>query len=176
MAALHDPLDPVQVAKHLDPVKARALKQRPDAVCLAQADLEDVYTRDTGSLTIGGTSALNMDDGMRQVYSADYGMFVEIPSNYGSGYVDVIKQQAEDLGVTTPPPIFVSSEGGVAYTDLSNFTVVTGAEVYQGDYLALYWYNLGIALGFNEGPNADGKLAAEPTPPATPLITEAHGY
>ncbi len=125
-----------------------------------------------GSLTINGTSALNMDDGMREIYSPEAGGIVTIPSEYGNGYVDVIKGQAAAAGAPIPPPIFVSSAGGVGYSDLQTFTNLTvDNSIYQGDYVALYWYNLGIALGFNEG-----KLPAEPTPPAEPWSTEAHAY
>ena len=136
-----------------------------------------------GSLTIGGTTALDMEDGIRQVYSPDYGMFVPIESGYGSGYVDVIKNQAISQGAKFLPPILVSSAGGVGYSDLKTFESQTGADAYQGDYIALYWYNLGIALGFNEGEDIDrdgvvdlGKLATEPKPSDTPLVTETHGY
>jgi hypothetical protein len=136
-----------------------------------------------GSLTIGGTTALDMEDGMRDVYIPEMGGFVTIPSNYGSGYVDVVKNQAINDGAKFLPPILVSSAGGVGYSDLKNFTPVTGADAYQGDYIALYWYNLGIALGFNEGEDVDGdgvvdlgKLATEPKPYDTPLVTVSHGY
>ena len=125
-----------------------------------------------GSLTVNGTTALDMDDGMRQVYNPEAGAFVSVPSKYGCGYVDIIKAEAEATGAPVPPPIYVSSAGGVGYTDLSTFTDTLGdGNVYKGDYLALYWYNLGIALGFNEG-----KLPAEPTPPTASWNTAAHAY
>ena len=126
-----------------------------------------------GSLVIDGTTALDMEDGMRDIvvgFNPETGdpIVQTVPSGYGSGYVAVV--QSQTAGLPVPPPIFVSSTGGVGYSDLETFTPVTGADVYQGEYLALYWYNLGIALGYNE------TITAEPTPPSTPWVTEAHGY
>ena len=126
-----------------------------------------------GSLVIDGTTALDMEDGMRDIvvgFNPETGAPIvqTVPSGYGSGYVAVV--QSQTAGLPVPPPIFVSSTGGVGYSDLETFTPVTGADVYQGEYLALYWYNLGIALGYNE------TIPAEPTPPSTPWVTEAHGY
>ena len=130
-----------------------------------------INTTDGQGNIVTTTSALNMDDGIRQVYVPQYGMMVDMPCQYGNGYVDLVVSQIPE-GTPVPPPIFVSDKGGVGYTDLQTFTPVTGADVYQGDYLALYWYNLGIGLGFNEG-----ALSAEPTPPAAPWTTEVHnGY
>ena len=120
-----------------------------------------------GTLSIGDKTVMDMDDGMRPVYSAEAGDFINIPSGYGNGYVTVVQNLA---GANAYPPIFVSSAGGVGYFDGKNMNPVTGAEVYQGDYLALYYYNLGIVLGFNE------TTTAEPTPPTTPWVTEAHAY
>ena len=120
-----------------------------------------------GSLIIGGTTALYMDDANG--------------SEYGNPVIDYIKSMS--AGAPLPPPIFVSSAGGAGYSDLNSLTdvatlnpAVPEGKIFEGDYLALYWYNLGIALGFNEGPNGDGKLTAEPTPPAAPWVTEAHAY
>lgn len=126
-----------------------------------------------GSLVIDGTTALDMEDGMRNVvvgFNPETGepIIQTIPSGYGSGYVAVIQSQTKDLPV--PPPIFVSSTGGVGYSDLKDFNPVTGADIYQGEYLALYWYNIGIALGYNE------TTTVEPTPPEAPWVTEAHAY
>ena len=116
-----------------------------------------------GTLTINGTTALDMND-----YDLTGDGVADI--NYGNQYVHGTIAQAAAAGQY--PPVFASAAGGVGYTDLQTFTDVLGnGAVYQGDYLALYWYNLGIALGFNEG-----NLPAEPTPPETPWSTEAHAY
>ena len=124
-----------------------------------------------GTLSIGDKTVMDMDDGMRTVVvlNPETGepIVQTIPSGYGNGYVTFVQNLA---GANAYPPIFVSSAGGVGYFDGKNMNPVTGAEVYQGDYLALYYYNLGIVLGFNE------TTTAEPTPPSTPWVTEAHGY
>ena len=129
-----------------------------------------INTTDGQGNIVTSTSALNMDDGIRQVYVPQYGAVIDMPCQYGNGYVDLVVSQIPE-GTPVPPPIFASNNGGVGYTDLQTFTPVTGADVYQGDYLALYWYNIGIGLGFNEG-----ALSAEPTPPAAPLNTAARTY
>lgn len=104
-----------------------------------------------GSLTINGTNALSMND--------------SDGSNYGNSIIDGIMSDEEG-----DPIVLVSSTGGVAWSDLQNVIPKTGADIFKGDYLSLYWYNLGIALGFNE------TITTEPTPPSTPWVTEAHAY
>ena len=55
---------------------------------------------------------------------------------------------------------------------MQTFTDTLGnGGVYQGNYLALYYYNLGIVLGFNQS-----KLPAEPAAPAAPWSTVARAY
>ena len=124
-----------------------------------------------GTISIDGKTVMDMDDGMHNivVLNPETGepIVQTISSGYGNGYVTFVQNLA---GANSYPPIFVSSEGGVGYFDGKNMNVVTGAEVYQGDYLALYYYNLGIVLGFNE------TTTAEPTPPTSPVVDTAHGY
>lgn len=125
-----------------------------------------------GALTIGDKAVMDMDDGMRNIvvgFNPETGepIVQTIPSGYGNGYVTVVQTQA---GANAYPPIFVSSADGVGYYDGEKMNLVTGAEVYQGDYLALYYYNLGIVLGYNE------TTTAEPKAPAAPWVTEAHAY
>ncbi len=123
-----------------------------------------------GKLVIGGTTALDMDDHTNVPVMLPGIGATTMNTTYGNPYVDLIK--AQTAGLPVPPPIFVSSEGGVGYSDLETFTDQLGnGNIYKGDYLALYWYNLGIVLGYNEG-----TLPGEPTPPAAPLVTAAHAY
>lgn len=115
-----------------------------------------------GTCTIGGNTVLDMND-----YDLTGDGVADI--TYGNQYVYGTIAQAAAAGAF--PPVFASSNGGVGYYDGTALTSLTGNNLYQGDYLTLYYYNLGIVLGFNEG-----TLPAEPTPPATPWNTAARAY
>ncbi len=115
-----------------------------------------------GICKIGDVTVLDMDD-----YDLNGDGVADI--TYGNQYVFGTIVQSAQAGMF--PPVFASSEGGVGYYDGSALNSLTGNNLYQGDYLTLYYYNLGIVVGYNEG-----KLPGEPTPPAAPWNTEARVY
>ena len=125
-----------------------------------------------GKLVIGGNAVLDMDDYTNVPVLLPGVGATTMNTTYGNPYVDVVRAQAAAQGSPVPPPIFVSSVGGVGYTDMQTFTDTLGnGGVYQGDYLALYYFNLGIVLGFNQS-----KLPAEPAAPTAPWSTVARAY
>ncbi len=116
-----------------------------------------------GKLVIGETTALDMND-----YDLTGEGVADI--NYGNTTVHgIIARFATEQ---EQPPVFASSAGGVAISDLQSITLYVNENdsFYKGDYLTLYWYNLGVVLGYNE------TVTAEPTPPAAPLNTTARAY
>lgn len=110
-----------------------------------------------GSLTIADTKIMDMDD-------CDTDGDGAVDSGYGKK--DVHNAITANFGNI----IFDTSAGGLARSDLQNFYPIKTDGLFQGNYLNLYWFNLGITLGFNE------TTAAEPTPPAAPLNTTARAY
>ena len=135
----------------------------------APTTMSGVTTDVDGSISIAGQTKLDMNDWSLQ----DVGDF-----KYGhGGAVDGVLMNA---GGQTPP-IFVSDAGGVSYTDTTNLYApdlsalgISNSmdKAMDGDYLAMYLYNLGVLLGFNEP-----DMEAEPTPETSQIvrITESHG-
>ncbi len=107
-------------------------------------------------------------------------------TSYGhGGIVDQILQNASVLGLGQPP-VFVSDNiyggqyWGACYTDGTNlYDAYAGTELEKsalykgGSHLCLYYYNLGILLGYNEA-----TYDTEPAPEDCTVvkITAAHGY
>jgi len=86
-----------------------------------------------------------------------------------------------EQGFPQIPPVFVSEIGGASYFDGSSLQVVplpgygeaeSKHAALNGKYVSLFYYNLGVLLGFNEE-----ALSAEPKPENCTVtrITESHG-
>ena len=139
------------------------------------ATFAGVTTDLNGSLTIGGKAIQDMDT----TESGQYGH---------GGLVDLYRANAKGndpmTGTVQSAPVFVSSEGGISFTDQNTGIYeltqtgpapITSADhaAVQGDHLAMFLYNLGLTLGFNEP-----ALNAEPTPADCTVerVTASHGY
>lgn len=139
------------------------------------ATFAGVTTDINGSLTIGGKVIQDMNT----TENGQYGH---------GGLVDLYRANAKGndpmTGTVQSAPVFVSSEGGISFTDQntgiyeltgtapSKITSANHAAV-KGDHLAMFLYNLGLTLGFNEP-----TLNAEPTPADCTVerVTTSHGY
>ena len=130
----------------------------PNALSGATTDIN-------GSLTIGGKVIQDMNT----TGSNQYGH---------GGAVDRYRNLASSA------PVFVSDAGGICFTDAkaaiyeltqTGPAPITSADhaAVQGDHLAMFLYNLGLTLGFNEP-----TLNAEPTPADCTVerVTASHGY
>ncbi|MBQ7356767.1 MAG: bacterial Ig-like domain-containing protein [Clostridia bacterium] len=120
-----------------------------------------------GSLSIGGNVKIDMSDAQTSQQS----LAKTYLSTIGQAYGQV--------------PIFFTDNGGASI--FNGQTVVTLAELaggalpgqtdknaaLTGDYVTLFYYNLGVMLGFNEP-----TLNAEPTPADCTVerVTASHGY
>ena len=139
------------------------------------ATFAGVTTDLNGSLTIGGKVIQDMDT----TESGQYGH---------GGLVDLYRANAKGndpmTGTVQSAPVFVSSEGGISFTDQNTGIYeltqtgpapITSADhaAVKGDHLAMFLYNLGLTLGFNEP-----TLNAEPTPADCTVerVTASHGY
>ena len=138
------------------------------------ATLDGVNTDINGSLSIGGKTIIDMN-------SSESGMY-----GHG-GAVDMYRNltQSQDAsGNPVIPPIFVSDAGGICFTDTqtaiyeitqTGLAPITSADhaAVQGDNLAMFLYNLGLHVGFNEP-----VLSAEPTPADCTVekVITSHGY
>ena len=132
------------------------------------ATFEGATTDINGSLTIGDKVIIDMNTSGSNQYGH-------------GGYVDAYRNAtASAEGI---PPVFVSDAGGISFTDTKTglYDLSTGAPVpvaagsaaVSGDNLALYLYNLGLNLGFNEP-----AIDAEPAPKDCTVekVTVSHGY
>ncbi|MBR7117060.1 MAG: bacterial Ig-like domain-containing protein [Clostridia bacterium] len=129
-----------------------------------------------GSLTIGGKVIIDMNTTTVGETTYKYGH---------GGYVDAYRNGMIAAGYQTVPPIFVSDAGGISFTDtatglyeLTNTGSMKKIEsadhvAVKGDNLAVFLYNLGLHLGFNEP-----AIAAEPAPADCTVerVTAPHGY
>lgn len=129
------------------------------------ASLDGVTSDINGSITIGGKVIQDMNT----TETGQYGH---------GGAVDIYK------GSVGAAPLFVSSEGGICFTDTTTgLYELTGTgpvpifsadhAAVSGDHLAMFLYNLGLTLGMNEP-----TIAREPAPADCTVvrITATHGY
>ena len=134
------------------------------------ATLEGVASDINGSLTIDGKVIIDMD-------TTESGLY-----GHG-GAVDMYRNTMIALG-NEVPPIFVSDAGGICFTDTSTgiyelttsgMASITSADhaAVKGDNLAMFLYNMGLHVGFNEP-----VLSAEPTPADCTVekVITSHGY
>ena len=122
-----------------------------------------------GSITIGGKTLLDMNDTSIYLHPVT-GQPTQ--GNYADAYVDTVMAGAKLLNPSNLPPIFVSSEGG--HTHFNGTTLdKTMGDIFKGDRLAFYYFNMGILVGYNEK-----QIAKEPEQRECAIvrITEAHGY
>ena len=128
--------------------------------------LSGVTTDVDGQIFIGDDAKLDMNDWSYEGMNFNYGH---------GGTVDGILWGAQAQGATEMPPIFMTDAGGATYTDNVNLypAVNKNGEAFEGDYLSIYLYNLGILVGFNES-----TLTSEPAPADCTVvkITTLHGY
>ena len=134
------------------------------------ATFDGATTDINGSLSIGGKVIIDMNT----TGSNQYGHFGAVDT-----YRNNTKQPDQPYA-----PVFVSDAGGVCFTDavqgiyeltLTGPKPITSADhaAVKGDNLAMFLYNLGLHLGFNE-PSID----AEPVPADCTVekVTAPHGY